>query len=55
MFVPKWGRYGFAAIVHDWLYTSGSGTKNEADGIMREIMEEDGVKGWRLYSIRKAS
>lgn len=40
---PPHGRYAKAAIVHDWLYANGIGTKAEADLIFLEAMEVLGV------------
>lgn len=43
--LPKWGRYGRAAIVHDYLYTVQKTTREFADGILLEAMTDSGV-GW---------
>ena len=37
-FIPAWGRYGKAAVVHDYLYQTQTRTRKEADDIFREAM-----------------
>jgi Protein of unknown function (DUF1353) len=37
-FLPKWGKYGNAAVVHDWLYWEQRCTRREADAILLEAM-----------------
>jgi hypothetical protein len=39
IFLPKWGRYGNAAVIHDWLYWSQERPRREADRIFLEGME----------------
>lgn len=41
--LPPWGKYGKAAIVHDYLYQSGMYRKEKADRIFLEAMEVLGV------------
>ena len=36
--LPKWGVYGNAAVIHDWLYWDQQTTRKEADGILLEAM-----------------
>jgi hypothetical protein len=36
--LPKWGIYGKAAIIHDWLYWDQSRSRAQADAIMLEAM-----------------
>lgn len=36
--LPKWGKYGNAAVIHDWLYWSQSRTKKASDLILLEAM-----------------
>jgi hypothetical protein len=38
-FLPKWGRYGNAAVIHDFCYWDQSYTRQRADEIFREAME----------------
>ncbi|MBA7657304.1 hypothetical protein ES703_65241 [subsurface metagenome] len=47
-FIPKWGKYGKAAIVHDYLYQTKQRTRKEADDIFREAMGVLGVASWRI-------
>lgn len=35
---PPWGRYGAAAVVHDWLYFSQGCSRETADAVLREAM-----------------
>jgi hypothetical protein len=37
-FIPKWGKYGNAAIIHDWLYWCQERPRAEADSVFREAM-----------------
>ncbi len=51
--LPKWGRYGNAAVVHDWLYWTQDRSRREADDIFREGMGVLGVGGgtrWMIYT-----
>jgi hypothetical protein len=41
--LPRWGRYGNAAVVHDWLYWTQTRPRQAADGIFREGMRVLGV------------
>ncbi len=36
--LPKWGIYGNAAVIHDWLYWDQQTTRKEADEILLEAM-----------------
>lgn len=36
--LPKWGIYGNATVIHDWLYWDQKRTRREADEIMLEAM-----------------
>lgn len=38
-FLPKWGRYGNASVIHDWLYWTQTRARAEADAIFLEGME----------------
>ena len=42
--LPKWGRYGNAAIIHDWLYWIQDRPRREADEIFLEAMGVLGVR-----------
>ncbi len=51
--LPKWGRYGNAAVVHDWLYWTQERSRREADDIFREGMGVLGVgtlTSWLIYT-----
>ncbi len=49
--LPPWGRYGKAAILHDFLYYSGIFSKKEADLIFLEAMEVLEVVKWKRKSM----
>jgi hypothetical protein len=49
--LPRWGKYGNAAVIHDWLYWSQDRTRVEADRIMLEAMGVLSVPNWQKYSI----
>ena len=48
-FIPKWGKYGKAAIIHDFLYQTNRRTRKEADDIFHEAMGVLGVASWRCF------
>ena len=61
-FVPKYGRYNRAAVLHDWLSTraaAGDFKRADADGIFRRSMRELGVgflRRWVMWAaVRLAS
>ncbi len=39
IFLPCWGKYGNAAVIHDWLYWAQKRSRKKADGIMLEGMK----------------
>ena len=43
-----------AALVHDYLYWTRTGTKEEADNIFYEIMIQEGMVGWKAKAAYKA-
>lgn len=45
--LPPYGRYGKAAVLHDYLYRSGIVGRCEADIIFKEAMEVLGVARWK--------
>lgn len=47
--IPPWGKYGKAAIIHDYLYQTASRTRKEADDIFREAMEVLEVSKIRIF------
>ncbi|MEE9199044.1 MAG: DUF1353 domain-containing protein [Dehalococcoidia bacterium] len=46
--VPKWGKYGKAAIIHDYCYWEQHYTRKRTDEIFREAMGVLGVAPWRV-------
>lgn len=54
IFLPCWGKYGNAAVIHDWLYWSQKRSRKEADSIMLEGMTVLEVPVWQKYSIYSA-
>lgn len=50
-FIPKWGKYGNAAVIHDWCYWEQKPTRNRkrSDEIFREGMEILKVPGWKIF------
>lgn len=55
--VPTYGRYTRAAILHDWLCTTGICTgvvsSRDADGLFRRVMREEGVpitRRWLMWA-----
>jgi len=49
--LPKWGKYGNAAVVHDWLYWTQRRSRPSSDRILREGMEVLAVPGWQRLVI----
>ncbi len=49
--LPKWGKYGNAAVVHDWLYWEQDRTRKISDQIMLEAMGVLKVSGLQKYPI----
>ncbi len=46
--IPKWGKYGNAAVIHDWLYwKQGIKNRKESDDILLEAMEVLDVSPWK--------
>jgi Protein of unknown function (DUF1353) len=61
--LPKWGKYGYAAVIHDWLYWNWSDPKlphdqqysqEFADFILLKGMKVSGVRTVKQYLIFKA-
>lgn len=52
--VPRWGKYGNAAVIHDWLYWEQSIDRREADLIFLEAMEVMKVGPVTRFVIYKA-
>lgn len=45
--LPPWGKYGKAAVVHDWLYRQKSRSRKDADAVFLEAMAVLGVPRWQ--------
>lgn len=48
---PRWGKYGNAAVIHDWLYWDQARSRQEADSILLEAMGVLEVSPWQKYPI----
>lgn len=51
IFLPKWGKYGNAAVIHDYLYWEQPGARKEADDIFLEGMETLKVYWLKRYAM----
>ena len=49
--LPKWGKYGNAAVVHDWLYWTQERPRRASDEILLEAMGVLGVGSVTRYAI----
>lgn len=49
--LPKWGKYGNAAVVHDYCYWDQSYSRKRSDEIFKEAMKVLGVPGWQVTTI----
>ena len=49
--LPRWGRYGNAAVLHDWLYWTQQRPRTASDNIMLEAMTVLKVTTWQKYLI----
>ena len=45
--VPYWGKYGKAAVLHDYIYQTGSRSRKEADAIFYEAMIVGNTRPWK--------
>ena len=52
--VPRWGKYGKAAIVHDFCYWKQQYPRERADEIFREAMGVSEVARWRIFVMYRA-
>jgi len=56
--IPRWGKYGNAAVIHDWLYWEQSDRRDRriSDSIFWEAMGNLGVNEWKrkiiYYAVR---
>jgi len=46
-FIPPYGRYIRAAIIHDYLYIKGGLPRRGADRVFLSLMKTDGVPFWK--------
>lgn len=51
---PPFGKYTGAAVVHDELYTTGEATREQADAVLLEAMETEGVGFFTRHTIYRA-
>ena len=51
---PRWGRYGNAAVIHDFCYWEQKRARREADDIFREAMQVLGVAKWKVCLMHRA-
>ena len=49
--LPRWGKYGNAAVVHDWLYWKQRRSRRASDDIMLEAMGVLSVPVYQKYPI----
>lgn len=47
IFMPPWGKYGPASIIHDYLYETRTLPRIKCEKIFHKMMKEDGVSFWR--------
>ena len=54
--LPRWGKYGNAAVIHDYCYWEQKRSRKESDGIFREAMQVLKVPMWKTllmyYAVR---
>jgi len=54
--LPRWGKYGNAAVIHDYCYWEQGRSRLESDRIFREAMEVLKVPKWQIrvmyYAVR---
>ncbi|MEE8374010.1 MAG: DUF1353 domain-containing protein [Dehalococcoidia bacterium] len=51
-FAPKWGRYGNAAVIHDFCYWDQSYDRRKSDDVFKEgmqVLKVGRIKTWLLY------
>jgi hypothetical protein len=51
---PRWGVYGWAAVIHDFLYWDQGITRREADDIFLSAMNKSEVPLWQRETIYRA-
>ena len=54
--LPRWGKYGNAAVIHDYCYWEQSRSRKESDRVFREAMEVLKVPAYKIrllyYAVR---
>ncbi len=51
-FAPKWGRYGNAAVIHDFCYWDQSYDRRKSDDVFKEgmqVLKVGRIRTWLLY------
>jgi len=48
VFIPRWGKYGNAAVIHDYCYWAQRFSREDSDRIFREGMEVLEVPKWKI-------
>ena len=51
LMLPVWGKYGKAAVLHDYLYQTKLVSRKEADDTFKEAMKELNVAPWKIFCI----
>ena len=51
LILPRWGKYGYAAVIHDFLYSDQTRTRLEADQIFLEAITLREVSETKKYAI----
>ncbi len=49
--LPKWGKYGNAAVIHDYLYATKEKSRKKSDKIFLEGMMVLNVPAWKRYAM----
>ena len=49
--LPRWGKYGNAAVIHDWLYWDQARSRADADKIFLEGMAVLEVAKWKQFAM----
>jgi hypothetical protein len=52
--MPRWGTYGWAAVIHDFLYWDQRLTRREADDVFLDVMKASAVPTWQKIPIYRA-
>ena len=49
--IPPWGRYGKAAVLHDYLYAQQRSSRKRCDRIFKHAMKILSVPRWKVFLI----